>query len=833
MATLNDKKLVFLIRFAPSMIVALFATLTTIAVITDSREKARLSSEALYSNISDHQKQVIAARVEQIFTQANIQQSKSEDNLKQQASERVAEAHRIATNIYANNQSKSEREITKMISDALRPIRFFNGRGYFFIYEFDGMNVMHPLKPHIEGTSAWEVVDKHGTLILQEHIKRIEQQGGEAFYSWWYQKPGYPLEQEFEKVGYGKKFEPYNWLIGTGEYTSNVEEDVKATVLEWVTNTQAGKRDNVFILDESGTFLYHDQPELIGMRVGQITPMLADDEVKYDNISAQGNFVTFDLPKSSLLIPNYQGVAYMRAFDSWKWVIGSTFSVDEINSYIHDQKQELDLQNRQHLSYLILLSILSIMVMTGLSYLASQFIVKRFDKFQQKIARDFTRLEQRKNQMQHMALHDPLTGLSNRTRLSDSITEGIEQSKNNGKSLAVAFLDLDDFKKVNDLYGHATGDELLKSLSRRFEAILGKHDSVARFGGDEFVFCLPLLSNLHEATQKINDIKAALDAPFLIEGRPMTLGSSLGVSLYPKDSCDPEILITNADIMLYRAKQQDKGSALFFNQEINHQIKNEYRIDQLLRGALQREEMSVVYQPQISAQSQQIEGVEALVRWSNEELGFVGPDVFIPLAEENGLIGNIGRFVLKKACKDVYQISPNGPNALKLSVNVSPKELLADDVVDTILETVMDVGIDAKRITLEVTESIFVDDMQRVIPILERLQALGFCISLDDFGTGYSSLSHLNNLTINELKIDRSFITNMVNNAQSNALVKAILAISQSYQLQVVAEGVETKEQYLTLKSYGCQSIQGYYFAKPMTPKALSEWMKRSEPVEA
>jgi len=829
MATLNDHKLVLLIRFVPSIIVALFATLITVAVINDNHEKARLNSEALYSNIIDHQKQVITNQVEQIFAHVETQQSKTEELLKQQAKSRVSEAHLIATSIYNNNPNKSKLEITKMISDALKPIRFYNNRGYFFIFQMDGINVMHALKPHLEGNSAWGSVDVKGTFILQEHIKLIKQQGGEAFYRWWYQKPGHPVEKEFEKIGYGKAFEPYDWFIGTGEYLADVETDVKGAVLDWVSEYQNNKQEKVFILDVDGTILIHEDPAFIGKNITGISEQIKDPAVGLASINQDGDYVDFNFEKTPGNIASNEGVAFIRPFSPWGWVIGSSFSLEEINHYILTQQQELEQSNQEYLTQLIALSILSTLIMVAVSYIASQLIVRRFDKFQQRISDDFGRLEQTKNQMQYMALHDPLTGLANRSALIDSISQGMEITRSEGECLAVVFLDLDDFKKVNDLYGHAIGDKLLESLSRKFEAVLDEYDSVARFGGDEFIFCLPLLKDRSAAQRKVEIIQSTFKDPFLIDGKLLSANSSIGVSLYPLDSDDPSTLITNADMALYRSKQHKKGSVLFFNEDINRQIKTEYRVEQLLNSALQRREMSVVYQPQICADTQTIVGVEALVRWTNQELGFVGPDVFIPLAENNGLIVDIGRFVFQQACEDIYRISPNGQDALRLSVNVSPKELLVDDFTHSIERTVESVGIDPARLTIEVTESIFIHDMERVVPILEHLQTLGFGISLDDFGTGYSSLSHLNHLTINELKIDKSFVTNMVNNAQSNALVKAILAISNTYQLDVVAEGVETKEQYLMLTSYGCQSIQGYFFAKPMTYDALKEWMLKKE----
>ncbi|NOH78399.1 EAL domain-containing protein [Vibrio sp. RE86] len=829
MRVINDQKLVLLIRFVPSLIVAVFASLITIAVVNDSKKKAQLNRDALHSDMMEHQKAVISDQVELVYKQIDFRQSRTVKELKNQAKSRVVEAHQIATNIYNNNPNASKSEVTKMIADALKPIRFYNQRGYFFIFQMDGINVMHALNPHLEGNSGWESVDIKGNYILRNHINLILENGGEAFYRWWYQKPGYPIDQEFEKIGFGKTFEPYDWFIGTGEYVADVESDVKQSLIDWVLEYQSNKDEKVFIIDEQGTLLVHENPKLVGMNIGQLSTRLKSRIDDLQTLGEQGEYIDFTLTLDSNKDNIGPGVAFIRDFTPWGWAIGSSFSLDEINTFIAERQEELEQSSFEHLMRLIIMGVTSILIMVAVSYLASQLIVKRFAKFQKRINDDFGQLETTKNQMQYMALHDPLTGLANRSALVESLASNITRSSAVNKQLAVVFLDLDDFKKVNDLYGHAVGDKLLECLSRQFESVLETHDSVARFGGDEFIFCIPLLNSQQEAVAKVEVIKGVFSQPFLIDGRMLTVDCSIGVSMYPNDSQEPETLITCADTVLYRSKQNNKGSVLFFDAQINAEIQDEYRVEQQLKRALCNNELSVFYQPQLCSQSEKLVGVEALIRWTNRELGFIGPDVFIPLAEENGMITKIGAFIFERACRDILSLSPNGPNALLLSVNVSPRELLLDGFYQQVTKLTEQIGIDSNRITLEVTESLFIHDMKRVVPILDRLKAYGFSISLDDFGTGYSSLSNLNHLSIDELKVDKSFVANMVENAQSNALVKAILAISETYQIHVVAEGVETKEQHLMLKAYGCQCLQGYYFAKPMPFNLLQDWVEEKE----
>lgn len=828
LAALNDKKLVFLIRYVPTLVVALFAFVSMLVFINDSTEKAQQSIAALRTQMLDHQKQMIADQVGEVLDQIAFRQTQTVDELMSQAKSRVYEAHDIAQSIYLNNPTKPKAEIRKMISDALRPIRFYNQRGYFFIFQMDGTNVMHALKPQLEGKSAWGAKDIKGTFILQEHIKLIQANGGEAFYRWWYQKPGYPVTQEFEKIGFGKAFEPYQWFIGTGEYVADVENDIKAALLSSIAGYQQDHDEKVFIFDDAGTVLVHEDAMLVGKSVESLDrSMNVDDELVQKLSSNHGFYIEPSLTDEGAETSGY--FTYVQHYAPWGWNVAASFSAQEVNHYIHQQQSILIENNRQQLFNFIVISLASTLIMIALSYIVSHVIAKRFKKFQQKISDDFGQLEQTKDQMQYMALHDPLTGLSNRTALQEQIAAGIAQSKRTDTSLAVVFLDLDDFKKVNDLYGHAVGDKLLECLSRKFEALLGEHDSVARFGGDEFIFCFPCVENQRHALDKTMAVKQVFADPLIIDGKLLTTDCSMGVSMYPSDSDDPSTLITNADVVLYRSKQHSKGGILFFDSDINQQIKDEYQIEQHLKHALRRNELSVVYQPQVCSELGITIGVEALVRWNAKELGFIPPDVFIPLAEEGGMIHDIGLFVFKQACEDILRLSNNGRGALNVSVNVSPKQLLHEGFIDSLMQITDEVGIETGRIMLEVTESIFIHDMQRVSPIVTALQAKGFGISLDDFGTGYSCLSHLNQFSIDELKIDKSFIANIIDNAQSNALVKTILAIGETYNIKVVAEGVETQEQYKMLSSYGCACVQGYYFARPLPYEELQGWLRNKE----
>ena len=293
--------------------------------------------------------------------------------------------------------------------------------------------------------------------------------------------------------------------------------------------------------------------------------------------------------------------------------------------------------------------------------------------------------------------------------------------------------------------------------------------------------------------------------------------------MYPYDGTEVDELLTKADIVLYKAKESQKGESIFYDEVINKQVTYDFRVEEQLKLALKNREISVVYQPQVDSQTQKVRGVEALCRWNNAELGFVSPLDFIPAAERLGLIQELGEYVLKQACEDTLQLMPNGDEAIGVSVNVSPKQVLENGFADRVERVVGQTGLAASRVTLEITENILIKDLQVVEPVLRQLRELGFGISLDDFGTGFSSLNYLNSLPVSEIKIDRSFIRKLNTSPHSATLVRAIIDIGNSCEMKVVAEGVETDEQMTKLQQYECDLLQGFYFDKPLPVAGLME----------
>lgn len=821
MTPLNDRKLLNIIRYAPAVFITLFAIVVNVILIQSNRVESEEKIDFIRESLIEQQKQIVKEQLKQISDQIDRQKSHTVKTLQQQIYDRVYEAHKIATNIYEHNRDKPKEEVTKMITEALRPIRFNQGRGYFFIFDSEGINVMHSLFPQLEGQSVWNTKDIRGSLIVQEQIARVNAGNGEAFYRWWYIKPDADPNEHFEKIGFSKLFEPYGWYIGTGDYIVDVESDIKEQIVEWLKHFRYGDNDYIFIIDENRTIIAHPEPWMVDTAVSEALGKQLD-EIR-DNQSERAGFTHY-MAKYMPGAPNGgEKISYLKMIDDWDWTIGTGFYVQRFETYLAENIRALEASNNEELKRVLYASLISTLVIIALSLKLGRVIGERFNRFQERITKDFNELNQVKDKLKYLAEHDSLTDLPNRLLLNGIIHTGIDYAHHNHSCGAVMLLDVDDFKKINDLHGHSSGDKLLKTISRKFESILGPHDTVSRFGGDEFIFCFPALRDETAAQEKVKLIQQVFEDKFIIDGKVLTTNCSIGVAMFPRDDTEPEALIRKADVVLYKSKAQRKGSVMFYNSDVNEEIQLDYIIEEELRKALKGDEFKVLYQPQVNVESGKIMGVEALARWNSRRLGPISPVKFIALAEDIGVIHELGIFVFRKACEDILSISPNGPEALGVSINMSPKQLMEPCFPETLVGITQEVGIDISRVILEVTENVLLEDLDTVAERLNSMKNFGFGLSLDDFGTGYSSLSYLNTLPITEIKIDRSFIEKLLISEQTKTLVKAIIAIGESCQMTVVAEGVETIEQYNELAEYGCNAVQGYYFAPPLTINSIGE----------
>jgi diguanylate cyclase (GGDEF)-like protein len=423
--------------------------------------------------------------------------------------------------------------------------------------------------------------------------------------------------------------------------------------------------------------------------------------------------------------------------------------------------------------------------------------------------------QEREDRLLVQAQYDNLTGLPNRILLQDRLRQAMEYSDRSSDPFWVAFIDLDRFKFINDTLGHKIGDTFLIEISRRLQQAIRDTDTVARFGGDEFILILQGQMDADLRISVLHRLIQAVSTTVTIEGNEILTTCSVGVSVYPADGSSPDILLRNADIAMYRAKELGRNNLQFFTQAMNEELTDRLRMETHLRKALELNEFTLFYQQKVNISTNQIVGVEALIRWDSKELGFISPQHFIPLAEETGLIIPIGEWVLKTACAQAVAWQKAGFTKLLMSVNLSARQLRQKNLLESIAGILRESGLDAGNLELELTESVIMNEFERSNNILQDIKSLGIGLAIDDFGTGYSSLSYLKNLPVDTLKIDKSFIDDIVLRSDEVPIVASVIALAKNLKLKVVAEGVETYEQVMYLAAHGCNEIQGYYFGRP------------------
>jgi diguanylate cyclase (GGDEF)-like protein/PAS domain S-box-containing protein len=416
----------------------------------------------------------------------------------------------------------------------------------------------------------------------------------------------------------------------------------------------------------------------------------------------------------------------------------------------------------------------------------------------------------------HMAYHDSLTGLPNRALLSDRLDRAMLAAQRTERKLAVMFIDLDRFKMINDSLGHMTGDQLLKEVASRLCRAVRASDTVARLGGDEFVVLVPGIRGNEEASQVAEKIIEALAESFPLEGRNLHITPSIGISVYPDDGADVETLMRNADGAMYHAKASGRNNYQFFKEAMNQTAARHFELESSLRGALAASEFELYFQPIMDIGTRRLHAMEVLLRWRRGGTELITPDQFIPIIEENGMIVPIGEWVIRQACRQSMAWQSQGMTPVPLAVNLSPRQFMHRGLVESIRAILDETGIDPALIEFEITETALMEHGEQTLEILGHINAMGIRLSIDDFGTGYSSLAYLKRFPVKKIKIDRAFIKDLEESAEDRAIVAAIIALSHSLQLSVVAEGVETEGQYALLQRDGCQFAQGYLFSQPV-----------------
>jgi diguanylate cyclase (GGDEF)-like protein/PAS domain S-box-containing protein len=448
------------------------------------------------------------------------------------------------------------------------------------------------------------------------------------------------------------------------------------------------------------------------------------------------------------------------------------------------------------------------------------------------VFQDITEVKRSEDALRSRAYHDPLTGLPNRSLLYDRLSKAIAHARRNEAKIAVLFLDLDRFKNVNDCLGHHVGDDLLQEVAERIKTCCREEDTVARLGGDEFTVILENVDeNGETAVEVATRIISALSTPFRLLSYDVTTSTSIGIAIYPSDGRDEGTLMKNADMAMYGAKEAGRGRYRLFTPEMNEKAMRRIYLENQLRKAIDRNELRLLYQPKIDVKTGRITGTEALVRWQRDHDTLLTPDAFIPLAEESGIIHQLGEWILLTACRQTQMWQRDGYPDLTVAVNISGRQFWNDTLADVVRAVLTDTGLPAGSLILEVTENVVAQDVDAAIEIMGILNAIGVRLHIDDFGTGYSSLSYLKRFPLNVLKIDKSFVQFIPDQPDDVCVARAILSLAKHMILKVVAEGVETPEQMEFMRSHDCEEVQGYLFSHPLEPSEMTTLLRESTPV--
>jgi len=446
--------------------------------------------------------------------------------------------------------------------------------------------------------------------------------------------------------------------------------------------------------------------------------------------------------------------------------------------------------------------------------------------------KDITEQMQTRERLHHLSQHDLLTGLPNRLLFNDRLEQAIPRARRNDRVLAVLLIDMDRFKKINETLGFDCGDHMLQAVGERLLASTRDGDTVARLGDDEFAIILEDVKHQEDVSKITEKIIRALSKAYYVDDHELFITTSIGISLYPNDGDYPELLVQNAGVAIYHAKESGSNKYRYYEAKMNAQSLYRLNLESSLRKALSREEFFLLYQPQIDLESHEITGFEALLRWAHPELGTVSPVEFIPLLEETGMIEEVGRWVLRKACEKCRSWHENGFGEISIAVNISPVQFEGRKIAEVVSNILDETGLPANYLELELTESTIMRNAEQAAVTLTKLNEMGVALAIDDFGTGYSSLSYLQKFPLNTLKIDRSFVSDITGENGDGTIVSAIVSMAHSLGLTVVAEGVETKEQLSTLQEKQCEYVQGFLFSKPITEfevkELLTEWAEKS-----
>ncbi|MEK9825833.1 MAG: EAL domain-containing protein [Methylotenera sp.] len=639
-----------------------------------------------------------------------------------------------------------------------------------------------------------------------------------------------------ELTGYDREDLIFNQLISYEEITLKADREMVRRKIDHA--VKLGERfeieyriqradGKVIWVSERGNPIYDERGEVqaiegiiqnISMRK-QIEQSLREAELRYRSIFENAIEGIFQSTRSGLYLMVNPALARMYGYSSPRELMNALNNIDaqlyvekgRRAAFVKAIEQSKNVQNFESLVY----------KKDGSTIWISENARAVYDEagnllYYEGTVEDITARKSYEVQLEYQATHDTLTGLPNRCMLNDRLLQCINFATRYKNKMAVAFLDLDQFKLINDSMGHEVGDQLLLIMSQRLSACVREADTVVRIGGDEFVILLSNIDGLHDIVTTMQRILASVAEPCEIHGLNYLVTCSIGISVYPDDGADPSVLLKNADSAMYEAKKAGRNNYQVYTQALNEALTERVTLEYKLRLALENEEFILHYQPKMDFASGMICGAEALLRWQPQGEALIAPMRFIEIAEETGLIEKIGEWVLLQACSKAVQIKQQTGHYIPIAVNVSARQFKQTQLPNTIQSILSKTGLPAEYLELEITESTLIDDAAKFIETLHALKTLGVKLAIDDFGTGYSNLAYLKDFPVDRLKIDKVFVSNLESDPKNLAILRAVVVLGHSLQQKVVAEGVETEYQHDFLKSIACDELQGHYFSKPL-----------------
>jgi len=913
-------------------IAVLFLVATATHFLSKNQRDNEYRLASLEKEFLDKEREHLVAEVSDATDYIRYMMSQAETILKEKSRDEVIKAHSIAKTIHERESARlPDSEIKILIRETLRTLRFFGGRGYIFIDDDKGKCILLPTSPEVEGKSLIDNQDDTGHYIMRGLLDAVKNPSHEGFsrYRWY---PPHDQSEMADKIAFVKTFEPYNWIIGAGDYLYHIENDLKQQALKRLDSIRFGERGYLSVFDTSGQLL-----STVGINSWEHEKNGTELKPKESKLLAKilktaeqgGGFIEYDwyYPTGEGPFPK---ISLVKTVPEMDWVLVAGFYPGDIKHLLQKQKALIEKTMREDRTKIHIFLILATLVTLSLTFIFSSWLSRRFTQYHDEIETkqkelqlasrvfdnasegimvtdaecrllavndafveitgysadevighnprilqsgqhtadfyqdmwrkiaaegvwggeiwnrrkngeifpqwlsirsslneqgqvqnfiasitDLTERKETEEKLRYLSDYDSLTNLPNRRLLGYRAEQTISLCcRDRGEGFALLYIDLDNFKNINDSLGHRFGDEILQVVAERIKDEVREGDTVSRLGGDEFSVLMPNLHHLEQAANLCERILKRIAEPLQSDSHLM-ITPSIGIAVFPDDGESFDKLLRNADAAVHFAKNQGRNNYQFYTAEMNRRASQRLQVEIELRKAIELQEFELYYQPQVLLAEGSLAGCEALIRWHHPQLGLVPPDTFIPLAEETGLILPIGSWVLQQACQQAAKWQKLSDQPFTMSVNVSVRQF-RPELVEEVKAALALTAIDPASLVLEITESTLMQDQDKTLQLLHDLKGLGVQLSLDDFGTGYSSMAYLKRFNLDQLKIDRAFISDLPGSPDDAAISAAIIDVASHFGLVTVAEGIETSEQAEFLAEAGCLEGQGYYFERPI-----------------